>query len=53
MQVNHPEKQLIRDWLNREREQVLPSITEIRRKLGWEMLPNNQQKEHNDDSRYD
>lgn len=45
MQSNHPDKQKVRDFMQQRQEErkPLPSLEEIRRRLGWGLLPNNKQ----------
>lgn len=44
-QVTHPTKQLVRDYLDaRTRsDDAPPTPAEIRRQLGWDLLPHNRQ----------
>lgn len=41
-----PDKQQVRDWVNRRQvEQEPPSMEDIRRELGWDLLPSNKKRE--------
>lgn len=44
--TNHPAKQAVHDWMaRRQRERTPPpSPEEVRRQLGWHLLPNNRTK---------
>lgn len=45
MQANHPDKKALREWLERrtapEQEDPPPSLEDIRRQLGWRLVPEN------------
>lgn len=51
MQVTHPTKQLVRDFMDERTRAVDPPMTpeEIRRQLGWFMLPANRQPDRDDE----
>lgn len=42
-QTTHPDKQKVRDWMNRPREERAKVQTpeRIREELGWNLLPHN------------
>lgn len=42
-QTTHPSKQLVREYLERRThaEEPPPTPEEIRRQLGWDLIPNN------------
>jgi len=44
--VTHPNKQTVHDWMTRTRDpkQPLQTLEQIRKTLGWYMLPNNLKK---------
>lgn len=48
--VTHPMKEAVRDWLDERTraDDPPPSPEEIRRQLGWGMLPANQQPDRPD-----
>jgi hypothetical protein len=45
VQTTHPDKQLVRDLMQQHREDRTPplSLEEIRRQLGWFLVPGNQE----------
>lgn len=50
MQTTHPSKQLVRDFMDWRTRSTAPPDTpeEIRRQLGWYMLPQNRQPDRSD-----
>lgn len=49
MQATHPDKKKLREWLARrtapEQEDPPPSLEEIRRQLGWDLIRDDQSQE--------
>lgn len=50
MQTTHPTKQLVRDYLDERTrsDDPPPAPAEIRRQLGWDLLPANRHPDHFD-----
>jgi hypothetical protein len=49
-QTTHPTKQLVRDYLDSRTRSTEPPPTpdEVRRQLGWDLLPHNRQPDLDD-----